>query len=145
MQDKIAEAVTTAMPKSLDDIIRTRRDRASLRLSTADEIAALATPLSTDHPPKGEIDDWRLITLLVVDKPLVFLVGNNEQKNWMTSLVTGVDLQAGLLSTKSGSVYRMIGEASDGEPPMQHLLHICAVLHQWGGIGQMYGVPYVFY
>lgn len=145
MDDRIAEAVTAAMPKSLDDIIRSRRDRASLRLATADEIAALATHLSTDRPPTGEIDDWRLITLVVVGKPLVFLVGNNHDQNWMTSLVTGVDLQAGLITTKSGSIYKMIGEASEGEPPMQHLLHICAVLHQWGGIGQMYGVPYVFY
>lgn len=144
MQDKIVEAVTAAMPKSLDDIIRTRRDRASLRLATADEIAALATPLSSDQPPKAEIDDWRLVTLLVVGKPLVFLVGNSEQENWMTSLVTGIDLQAWLITTKSGSVYKLIGEAGKDEPPMQHLLHICAVFHQWG-IGPMYDMPYVFY
>lgn len=144
MDDRIAEAVTAAMPKSLDDIIRSRRDRASLRLTTPDEIAALVTHLSSDHPPKGEIADWRLITLLVGAKPLVFLVGDNNGLNWMTSLVTGIDLQSGLLTTKSGSIYKMIGEAGVGEPSLQSLLHICAVFHQWD-IGPMYDMPYVFY
>lgn len=62
----------------------------------------------------------------------------------MTSTLTGVDLNAGSVTTKSGSVYRLFGPAGEGEPGMLHLMHVCAVLHKWG-IGAGFGVPAFYY
>lgn len=149
MEDQLAAAIDALIPKSLDDIIRANRDRMSLHLANADEIAPLTTTISTNHPAKAEIDDWRLIAATLVTgqgehiTPL-YQLGNNGRLNWMTSVITGIDLPAGLVTTKSGSIYRLVGEPGEGEPCMQHLLHVCAVLHEWG-VGRSFGLPHIFY
>lgn len=61
-------------------IIRQGRERAALRLASADEIAALASPIHPDHTT-ADIDDWRLITLSVGNTHLLFLIGNKGREN----------------------------------------------------------------
>lgn len=119
---------------------------ANLHLTTDAEIQALTMPVAAQWPVKGEIDDWRLVTfdMLKLGKNQIFLLGNNGRNAWMTSILTGIDLENRLVTTGSGSIYRLLGETQGGEPPLDHLLHICAVFHIWGK-GPVLGVPHVFY
>lgn len=144
--DGLAAALEGAIPKNLDDIIRLNRDLANLHLTTEAEIRPLTMPVAAQWPVTGEIDDWRLVTfdMPTQGKNQIFLLGNNGRNAWMTSLLTGIDLENRLVTTHSGSIYRLVGDTQGGEPPLEHLLHICATFHRWGK-GPVLGVPHVFY
>lgn len=137
----IVQQLEQITPKSLDDIIRTNRDKARMYLSTEAELAALqgAIPIGL---VKGKISHWSFITFFLTEKNWagVYLTGFNaaENSSWMTSMVTAINGTAVL--TKSGSIYIF-----DGEPSTeQDLPFICATLNLWGA-GQHFGVPPLFF
>lgn len=139
--DTVKEQLEQLMPKSLDDVIRTHRDRMKAYLSTDAEIAALKGPVPIQYV-KGEISDWAFITFFLVQNglPMVYLTGSNlaERSSWMTSLVVAIDGDA--VATKSGSLYKLKGDKSE----LLDLPYICATLNGWG-IGRLFGVPAFFF
>lgn len=134
-------ALDQLMPTSLDDIIRSNRDRMRLYRSTDDELNALRMPLPTSRD-KGVISHWCFITIAQLGEvsPQVCLTGYNaaERSSWMTSQVTGISGNA--VATRSGSLYLLEGESSTE----LDLPFICATLNGWG-IGQHFGVPAFFF
>lgn len=141
------EQVLAMIPKNLDDIIRLHRDRASLRISTQDDLQ----PLASNIPPSQTavpISRWHFITLDADTVPtrqqVVFLVGwnDNENRTWNTSPVKKFDAAAGLVVTRSGNTYRTAGP--QGTEKDLDLLHICIFLRQTG-VGDYFGIPAFFY
>ncbi|MBI5922079.1 MAG: hypothetical protein HY847_10605 [Betaproteobacteria bacterium] len=139
--DNILQQLQEITPKSLDDIIRTNRDKAKLYLSTEAELTALQGPMPIGLV-KGNISHWSFITFFLTQKSWagVYLTGFNEAENssWMTSAVTAINRTAVL--TRSGSIYILVGEPST-EPDLPF---ICATLNGWG-VGQHFGVPPLFF
>lgn len=137
----IAQHLEQITPKSLDDIIRTNRDKARMYLSTEAELAALQGPIPIGLV-KGKISHWSFITFFLTKKSWagVYLTGFNaaENSSWMTSMVTAISGTAVL--TRSGSIYILVGEPS----AEQDLPFICATLNGWG-VGQDFGVPPLFF
>ena len=129
------------MPESLDEIIRTNRDRMRLYRSTGAELDALRT-LVPAAIVKAVISHWCFISISQPGEaaPQVCLTGYNlaERSSWMTSQVMGISRNA--VATRSGSVYLLDGEKSDE----LDLPFICATLNHWG-IGQHFGVPPFFF
>jgi len=143
---KLTAAVEALIPQSLDNIIRSNRDKAQLRLTTDEEIFTLHQVI-TPGEPKDVLDDWNLITLYQPDLDFsqTFLLGdirrNGHQR--ITSTVTGIDLDKQLIVTKSGSLYQL-GTPKNGDPDVNQLYMVCSAFHDWG-IGKMLGVPHFFY
>jgi hypothetical protein len=139
--DTLEEQLKQLLPKSLDDIIRTNRDKVQLYFSRDDEIEALRRPL-LDGQIKAQVSDWAFITLHFSESQdsLTYLVGFNQTAHcgWMTSFVTGIG--HGMVTTKSGSIYELVGASTQDVD----LVHICATLHKWG-VGQSLVVPHIFY
>lgn len=141
----IGEQIQSLLPKSLDDIIRRNREHASLRLSFPDDLDAATVTIPSTPYIKGELGDWRFITLDVpAERLILFALGNKGETSWMTSAVIGVDLSRKLVLTKSGAIYRLVGEPGKGEPSIHHLLRVCATFHTWG-LGHRFGCPEVFF
>lgn len=136
------DALESLIPSSLDEVIRRNRDRARLYFSTPEELAALAACSDSvfGRHIKGVLRDWTLVTLNIVDKPGVILLGYNTTvgQTWATSLVTGI--AGNRVLTRSGSLYQLDGPSSD-DPD---LLHLCAQIWNWG-LGNYLGVPHIFY
>lgn len=134
------------MPRNLDGVIRKQRDRVALGLATEVELQALAARIP-DGQLKDIIDDWRLVSLRDLNAGVahVILLGYSqfEATPWTTSAVTALDQAAGLVRTRSGSLYSL-GVHGEGEPDSQQLIHLCATLHHWGS-GPLLGVPHFFY
>jgi hypothetical protein len=141
ISEAIAQQLEKITPTSLDDVIRTNKDRARLYLSTEAELAALQGTIS-NGTVTGEIADWCFITFALSESQWsgVSLIGFNEAEHssWMTSMVIAINDSTVL--TKSGSTYTLVGESST-EPD---LFHICATLNHWG-LGQRLGVPPIFF
>ena len=141
MDSIFKKQLEAVMPKSLDDIIRTNRDKLRAYVSADSELDVLRKPIAV-HPVKAEISGWAFVTLFAVETglPLIYLTGYNDtaQCSWMTSCVTAID--GCLVETKNGSLYRLVGHATEA----LDLLHICATLNSWG-VGQMFGIPNIHY
>lgn len=60
---------------------------------------------------------------------------------WITSQVTGIDEEAGLVRTRN-SIYRIHGPRV--EESELDLLHICVSLNTWG-VGKLFGIAPFFY
>jgi hypothetical protein len=139
--DSAAYPLQQIMPNSLDDIIRTNRDKVKAYLSTDSEIEALKGSIPITFI-KGELSDWAFITFFMTATglPMVYLTGSNEaeRSSWMTSLVVAIEGDA--VATTSGSVYKLKGDKSD----TLDLPCICATLNSWG-VGQKLGVPPFFF
>lgn len=135
------------IPKTLDDIIRQKRDRAELRLATDEEKNALFASIQP-APIKNQIENWYFITLF--SKPSknaqIMLVGYipDSRYPWITSTVVGIDLEHRLVITKSGSYYMLKGSEGEGEPALDLLTAICSAMHGWG-MGEHFGVPHWFF
>jgi DNA-binding Xre family transcriptional regulator len=135
------------IPKSLDEIIRERRDECSLRLSTNEDIATLrpmVTILNNAKQIRATISEWRIICLTLPSGKSHILTGINESTNdvWATSALKSIDFENNLVLTDN-SIYRL-GSKGEGEPHLSILLHICYILHLWG-LGERLGVPQIFY
>ena len=139
--DPLKQALQELIPKSLDDVIRSNRDKAKLYLSTDAELDALRAPVPPG-PLTGTLSAWAFITMFVTDPgvAMVNLTGFNEARNssWMTSQVMAIDGE--MVLTRSGSHYRLEGERSD----ILDLPFICATLNGWG-VGRILGVPHFFF
>lgn len=141
-RNTVEQQLQELLPKNLDDIIRKNRERASLRLATDADKQAIAHRIA-QVGSATPISRWNLITLDVRGaEPLTILVGWNDVAGttWNTSPILQLDAAAGLVVTRSGTLYRMSGESSD----KIDLLCICAWLHQTPA-GNFLGVPEFFY
>ena len=139
----VEQQLEELLPKSLDDIIRKNREHGSLRLATEADKRAIAhriVPTGRATP----ITRWNLITLDVRGSaPIQYtiMVGWNDVTGttWNTSPIVKLDAAAGLVVTRSGTLYRMSGESG----AKIDLLCICAWLHQTPA-GKFLGVPEFF-
>jgi hypothetical protein len=138
------------IPKDLDDIIRANREECRLAFATDEERHALERefPSAAVGPVRHTLTEWNVLMIHVtVDgsvRSIPKLLGNVQETGqcWLTSTVTAVDSQAGLIRTKN-SVYRVAGPRS-AEPDMHLLMHVCVWLNQQG-VGRHFGVPGFFY
>lgn len=150
MQDSehLTDALEALIPKSLDDVIRRNRDAASLRLTTDKELFELYESI-IPGPLKETIEDWRFISLQLQtpdrSATLTFLLGNRLSNGnpRITSDVIKVDLDRGLVVTKSGSLYKL-GTKGVDQPPFEGLVMICSAFHSWG-FGEALGIPNFYY
>lgn len=142
------ENIEDFLPKSLDEIVRHRRDEVQIRLATATEIQALGEYLGDAKISQGEVKDtiseWYPVTFRVRDDLQIRLVGHFERKGVisMTSRVLLLDLAAGFAKTEN-SLYQL-GKPGEGEPPRAYLVQLCAILNDMGA-GKALGVPEVFF
>lgn len=135
------------LPATLDEIVTRNRDRWQIGLATAAEIAALAGAVRAAPGEKKDIlADWRLIAIRDrhTGEAMFILLADAARAgtNWSTSLVMAVDFKRRLARTRN-SVYAL-GAHGEGEPPLIHRLHLCAMLHAWG-VGAVFGAPEIFY
>lgn len=149
MNDKasLEQALKQAIPKSLDDIIRLRRDELSLRLSTTEDFAELSpmvSMLDNQKRIKATVNEWRIICLDNNGRKKHMLTGIDAVTGnvWATSFLRSVDFDNNLILTEN-SIYRL-GTKGEGEPTFHVLLHICYMFHKWG-FGPSFGVPEIFY
>ncbi|MDX9861896.1 MAG: hypothetical protein RBS99_13380 [Rhodospirillales bacterium] len=127
---------------TLENVIG-RRDLGRARLATPAEIAALSGTVG-EGPARGILEEWRLVAIDLVHRPPGFmLLASMDGQTWGTSLVRALDLDAGRARTRSGSIYMLV-QAGQGEPPLEHVLHFCFMLHAWG-VGPILAVPEVWY
>lgn len=142
------ENIDDYLPKSLDEIVRRRRDEVQIRLATAFEIKALGEFLGNTKISQGEVKDtiseWYPLAFRVRDDLQIRLLGHFERKGVisMTSQVLLLDLAAGFAKTDN-SLYRL-GKPGEGEPPRAYLVQLCAILNDMG-LGKTLGVPEVFF
>lgn len=144
------QPVQALIPKNLDDIIRANRDQCRLAFATDEELNGLEreSPGSGAGSVRHTLKEWNILMIHVVAdgsvQSIPKLLGNVQETEqcWITSTVTAVDSQAGLIRTKN-SVYRVVGPRS-AEPDMHLLMHVCVWLNQQG-VGRHFGVPGFFY
>lgn len=144
---RIEEQLKNLLALTLDDVITKNRDYAELRIATKEDIATLQASIEDYGVVTGEITRWSLIALELRDGEggvgvSVYLVGYNETKRsmWMTSRVLSLDEETKLLTTHSGSLYRLVGAVTTNvDVPF-----ICAMLNTWG-IGEHLGLPPFFF
>ena len=141
------EQLKRLLPQSLNEVITINREIASLRLATADDIAALQCDITADPlSPKGTISGWAFIALELRNRHevgvSVFLTGysETESSNWMTSRVLGFDEKRGIVTTNSGSVYVLRGDSTT----RVDIYHVCAMLNSWG-LGRHLGIAPFFF
>lgn len=146
----LERALEDLIPKSLDDIVRKNRQSCSIHLTADEDLAALTRSIIADESDiKDEIDDWRVVCYHRTPElggKAHLLIGHaiRANCNWGTSPISAIDLLVGLATTRSGSIYRLRGPRGKGEPPTDHLICLCALLHTWGS-GPVVGVPYFFF
>ncbi len=127
---------------SLRDVIG-RTDLGNTCLASPAEISALEGDPG-EGVVRGSICDWRLIAIHIVENPTaVVLLGTCDSQYWGTSPVVALDKKRSRVRTRSGSLY-LLEQPGEGEPPLEHILHLCHMLWAWGG-GQVLEVPEVFY
>lgn len=148
MTNELEQAINELIPKSLDDIIRAKRDECSLSLSTREDLNELPMIVEVAEKPKSiraTLNNWRFVCVNNNGTKSHLLTGIHEAQNcvWSTSVIVAIDLEHSLALTRSGSIYKL-GTTGEGEPETDILLHICVQFHNWG-IGEMLGVPHIFY
>ncbi|MBW7851698.1 MAG: hypothetical protein H3C38_14490 [Rhodospirillales bacterium] len=133
---------TNALPRRLDDIVRRQRDRCQIRLASAAEFDALHTALPAARA-RHTLADWRLIAIVADGNASLHLLGTTERtESWITSRVSGLDLET--RSARTANNHYALAAAGAGEPPFEHVLHVCAALNAWG-LGRALDVVRVFY
>ena len=138
------------IPKCLDDIIQKHRDEYSLRLSTAEDFAALPPMVSSINHQKmvrATINEWRIVCFVRpagLGGNCFILTGIHQAQDcaWCTSPIVSTDFENNFVFTEN-SLYRL-GSKGEGEPGSNIILHICFCLHSWK-IGAYLGVLKVFY
>lgn len=148
MTNAAIQVLNELIPKSLDDIIRANRGECSLSLSTSDdldELPMIIEVVAKQKSIRAKLNNWRFVCVGNNSKKSHFLTGIHEAQNcvWATSVIVAIDMEHGLALTRSGNIYQL-GKKGEGEPEIGILMHICAQFHQWG-IGELLGVPHVFY
>ena len=143
----IGMRVAAAELTCLADVLRAGHEYASLYLSTKGQIAdkrGLVASLNI----KGEMRDWRFISMQLSHPERhaldLYLIGERGPNSMitMTSRVQAIDMVEGLAKTEN-SVYRLrLDQPGVGEPPLEHLVMVCRMLHEWG-LGPAFNVPRV--
>ena len=145
-KDTVEEQLKRLLPKSLDDIVRENRDKLRLALATEEELKNLQAIL-TETSFRYSLTRWNIVMLHLADGNRTVssprLVGQVSEtgESWITSHVVSIDTAHGLVQTRN-SVYRIIGPRAEEKD--LDLLRICGSLHEWG-LGQLFGVPPIFY
>lgn len=138
------------IPKDIDDIIRTNRDRLQLAFASKAELGGLEQPIldTSTGAVRHNVQNWNILMVYqTIDgsrKSLPVLLGNVVETGqcWITSGVTAINGRAGLVRT-ANSLYRIVGRRNPA-PDSHLLMHICIWLNQ-RGVGPYYGVPGFFY
>lgn len=136
------------IPKSVDDIVRARRDECRLAWATDEELERHKGDLQISDATVRTLCNWNILMFHLIYEGATtsapFLVGTLQDTGQprITSAVKAVDLAAGLVQTLN-SLYRVVGPR-DPEPDMHVLIHICVWLNA-SGIGPDLGVPGFFY
>jgi hypothetical protein len=143
----IEETLSDLIPKSLDDVIRKNRDLVDLALATDEEIQTVAKDIDVHRHLKDTVSDWRIIRTKIkaTGQIAMSLLGHSQEHDapWITSLITGADMQKSYVETNSGSLYKL-ADRGEGEPDMYDLIHVCVAFRQWG-FGDYLGVAEFFY
>ena len=142
----LAKTIDDMIPRSLDDVIRTNRNLAELRLASDQELSAIVGKINA-ATPKDEISNYRFVSLVLKNPDVVsvHLLGTcSSGSSWVTSQVTVLEPERGYALTRSGSLYKLLGSPAHDEPDRDDLICLCAILNQWG-IGPRLGVPAFFY
>ncbi len=140
----IQEQLTLAIPKSLDDIIRIRRDIVRIYQSTEDQVQSVTTKLDIASV-RETLSRWHFVTRDITNHGITMqLLGRTANGlPWTTSDIVGIDMSDpvyGFVQTEN-SRYRLVMSARGiGEPESELLSMICAQLHQ-SGAGAIFGVP----
>lgn len=139
------------IPRRLDDVVRANREKLQLRLATDAEIVTLTRVIPFVDELNGEISDWRFVafTSAFNNQRTTHLrvLGNNARRGVgvkITSPIVALDPGSGLVATRRGSIYRLVGKGGVGEPTVDQLLLVCAALWHWG-VGDGLRVPFVDY
>lgn len=147
MNNSLTQVISDLIPKSLDDVVRKNRELIEMRLATEGEIQVLEKKIESTHHAKDVIEDWRIVCLCEKKTNWVqlTLLGNSTEhkSSWITSSIVSIDFEQKIVLTNSRSIYKL-GKKGHGEPPAEHLMHVCAALHLWG-MGTYLGAPEFFY
>jgi len=138
----LAITLSDMIPKSLDDVVRANRHLAELHLASDQELAAIANKISPG-PVKDELSDYRMVSILLGKSGTVsvHLLGTcSAGHSWATSGVVGLDIKRGYALTRTGSLYKLLGERRRDEPGGDDLTCLCATMNQWG-LGKLLGLP----
>jgi len=129
------------IPTTLDAIVRRNRDTCEIGLAIPTEIDALRgdidAPFGTE---KDVLTDWRFIAFRIRERrTALVLLGDAKRQGFIlsTSEVQVVSRDGSRVRTRN-SIYAL-ARAGEGEPPLPHLLQLCATLHAWG-LGRFLGV-----
>jgi hypothetical protein len=130
------------IPTTLDGIVTRNRGACELGLATKAEIDMLRGDI--DAPAGTEKDllmDWRFVAFRFRQRRTTSLVLLGEavrQRGLIcTSEIQVVGFNELRVRTRN-SIYALT-RAGEGEPPLPHLLQLCATLRQWG-LGGILGV-----
>ncbi len=142
----IGEALDRLIPTALDNVITLNRSHAELRIATAADLEPLGAKVPYGAAAQ-DISRWSFVTLHWHPKGppgqiITALFGYNESKrsDWNTSPVEEYDKRTGCARTRSGTLYRVVGDSS----PEPDLLRVCAWVHS-AHVGEHLGVMYIFY
>jgi hypothetical protein len=150
----IHDALARMIPRSLDDVVRKRRDLVQIGLATAEEIVVRTEKVESGHS-RDRIENWRIVAFRFLDphsedgaeqifNNRLALLGRAVGRccPWVTSEIVGIDVEGKLVRTRN-SLYTL-GIHGDGEPPDHDLICLCAMTHIWG-VGRYIGAPGFFY
>lgn len=119
----------------LENLITVNRDRLELRYSLDQDFEVLHGKID-EGIIKSELSNWAFITMFEQHpkiKAIVFLTGRLENgMPTMTSIVVAVDFDKMLVRTKSGSLYRLVGDQAEPPLSMERVATIAATFNTWG-------------
>jgi hypothetical protein len=143
--EKPDESIEALMPKSLDDVFRQNRDKASIHLSTDEELAPFLSNILEKANLYATVEDWRLITLKSKTQEVyrVRLLGRlaHSGESWFTSVIRLIDFEHGVVQTHNN--FYGLGNKGEGEPPFRDLAILCTSLNRQG-LGAYFGIPSFF-
>jgi len=138
------------LPTTLDTVITQHRDAAELRHATDEDLMALDGSINFNQPIKRTLDGARFIVLLqfnkqgIIDSKLMVLLGDHSiSRKTITSPILKLDIDRGLVYTRSGSLYQFTNRAK-GEPSPREILFICGHLFH-PALARYLGVPPIFF
>lgn len=136
------------VPRSLDEIVRTNRDKLRLAFATDGEMKSLEHGVPAGWVVRHTLEGWNILMMHATaggkTQSIAKLLGSVEGTGqcWITSTVKGIDLDTGLVQTEN-SIYRVEGPRLF-EPSTHLLIHVCVFLNQ-RGVGPFLGIPAFFY
>jgi hypothetical protein len=147
IEEQLQKAVTDLVPKSIDDVIRKRRDECQVRMANLSELIslpAMESLLNHPKPVRAIIDGWHVVCITLLFKRMYILVGINRSRRiaWSTSDIVSFDLANNLVLTRN-SLYELGIKSEEEQMHPSLLLHLCATMLQWGF--RDFGIPEVFY